>query len=82
LLRAVLVQVLAELDRQLAHEAVVSTHNNVLGVACLHAATNLASALQHHCALTVLDQVRLSCLVSLTWRVELFQHMCGPCVQL
>lgn len=55
------VQVLAEVDRQLAHEAVVTTHNNVLGVACLQAATNLATALQHHCSVQVLDQVGAAC---------------------
>lgn len=33
---------LKELDRQLAREAVVGTHHNVLGVACLGALTNIA----------------------------------------
>jgi len=49
--------VLAEVDRQLAHEAVVTTHNHVLGVACLQAATSLAVSLQHPSSVQVLDQV-------------------------
>eukprot|EP00879_Flechtneria_rotunda_P028850 GHRR01031082.1.p1 GENE.GHRR01031082.1~~GHRR01031082.1.p1 ORF type:complete len:966 (+),score=503.48 GHRR01031082.1:166-3063(+) len=52
-----LARVLSEIDRQLAHEAVVTTHNSVLGCACLRAASSLAVHLRHPAAVQMLDQV-------------------------
>ncbi|KAI8462736.1 MAG: hypothetical protein J3K34DRAFT_527522 [Monoraphidium minutum] len=43
---AQLARVLSEIDRQLAHEAVVGTHRCALGAACLRAITDLACRVQ------------------------------------